>query len=68
MVELHEQYLVDDKGHRKAVVLPIAEWEQLLDLLEEIEDIRAYDNAKKRPSEAIPFEAAVSEIHEGNPD
>ena len=62
MIRLHEQYLVDDEGNRKAAVIPIAEWEQVLELLEELDDIRAYDEAKSKPSESIPFEQAVSEI------
>ncbi len=68
MIELHEQYLVDEEGNRKAVVVPISEWEQLLELLEEVDDIRAFDEAKRRASESTPFEAAVSEIHEEEPD
>lgn len=68
MAKFHEQYLVDEEGNRKAVVVPIAEWEHVLELLEEIEDIWAYDESKREDSEAIPFERAVSEIHEGKPD
>ena len=33
--------------------------------LEELEDIRAYDQAKARPSEPILFEDAVREIQSG---
>gem|GEM_PF-92627 len=62
MIRLHEQYLVDDQGHRTAAVVPIAEWEQILESLEELDDIRAYDEAKSSPSDPIPFEQAVSEI------
>jgi len=64
MIERHEEYGLDDQGNRKAVVVPISEWRQLLELLEELDDIRAYDAAKGQPSEAIPFEEAVSEICE----
>jgi hypothetical protein len=60
--------VVDEKGNRKAVMLPISEWRQILELLEEIKDIRAYDEAKSRPSEPVPFEQAVSEIREGMTD
>ncbi|NLI32948.1 MAG: hypothetical protein GX422_09240 [Deltaproteobacteria bacterium] len=37
-------------------------WEQIVEALEEFEDIRAYDEAKREPSELVPFEQAVSEI------
>lgn len=68
MIQLHEQYLVDGEGHRKAAVVPISEWEQVLEMLEELDDIRAYDEAKTEPSDPIPFEQAVSEIREWMPD
>jgi len=68
MIELHEEYLVDERGNRKAVVVPVAEWEQVIELLEELDDIRAYDEAKSQPSEPVPFEQAVTEIREGTPD
>ena len=59
MIGFHGQYLVDEDGNRKAVVVPISDWERIVDALEELDDIRAYDAAKKEPSEAIPFEQAI---------
>ncbi len=55
MIQLHEEYVVDEAGNRKAVLIPISKWNQLVELLEELEDIRAYDEAKKDPSKPIPF-------------
>lgn len=68
MTGFHAEYLVDSEGNRKAVVVPISEWERILDALEELDDIRAYDDAKRDSSEAIPFEQAVSEIEKGIAD
>ena len=65
MISLHEDYVVDGKGHRKAVVVPVEEWEKVLEALEELDDIRAYDEAKGYPSDAVPFEQALLEIREG---
>ncbi len=65
MVGFHAEYLVDEQGNRKAVVVPISVWEKIVEALEELEDIRAYDEAKGSPSEVIHFEQAVSEIEEG---
>jgi hypothetical protein len=65
MVSVHEEYLVDEHGNRKAVVLPISEWRQVLVALEELDDIQGYDEAKARPSEPVPFEEAVREIRKG---
>lgn len=33
MIELHPQYVVDEKGRRTAVVLEVAEYEQLVEEL-----------------------------------
>jgi hypothetical protein len=68
MIELHEEYLVDEEGNRKAVVIPISEWQRVVEMLEELDDIRAYDEAKGQPSDPVPFEKAVSEIREGMSD
>ena len=65
MIALHEDYVVDEHGNRKAVVVPMGEWQQILDALEELEDVRAYDEAKRCPSDAVPFKQAVLELREG---
>jgi hypothetical protein len=65
MIRLHRKYLTDEKGNKKAVVVPITEWLQLIEELEELDDIRAYDKVKSVPSEIIPFEEAVRQIRKG---
>ncbi len=64
MIQFHQEYLVDEEDNRKAVVPPTAAWEQILEVLEEHEYIRAYDDAKNHPSKIIPFDQAVSELAE----
>lgn len=66
MVTLHPEYVMDEKQHRKAVMLPLPEWNQILEELEELDDIRAYDEAKAEPQESLPFDRAVQEIRKGN--
>lgn len=44
---IHPQYITDNDGNKTAVVLPINEFEQILDELEELDDVRLYDEAKK---------------------
>ncbi len=46
-------------------MLPISEWEQILEELEELDDIRAYDKAKSNNEKSIDFETAISQIKEG---
>jgi PHD/YefM family antitoxin component YafN of YafNO toxin-antitoxin module len=62
MITVHEEYLVDESGNPKAVVLPLATWRQIKAELDELDDIRAYDEAKAQPSDPIPFEQAMREI------
>ena len=63
-VMLNPQYVVDKEKKPKAVLLTISEWEQIVEDLEELDDIRAYDAAKASPQETILFEQAVREIEE----
>ena len=65
MVTVHPEYVVDEKQHRKAILLPVAEWERIVEELEELDDIRAFDQAKSGSQEAVSFEQAVREIQEG---
>lgn len=59
----HEhRFTVDAKSRRTAVLLKIAEYQALLDDLEELEAIRAYDAAVATCDETIPFEQATMEI------
>jgi PHD/YefM family antitoxin component YafN of YafNO toxin-antitoxin module len=57
-----EQYVVDQNGNRTAVLLDVKYYQELLAALEEIESIRAYDEAKASDDEVIPFSQATEEI------
>lgn len=41
------QYITDSIGEKISVILPIKDYEHLLEELEDMEDIRLYDEAKK---------------------
>ncbi len=62
MIKLKEHFVTDEKGDRIGVLLDIEEYLKLLEELEELESIYAYDAAKVSNDEAIPFEQAISEI------
>jgi PHD/YefM family antitoxin component YafN of YafNO toxin-antitoxin module len=64
MVAARERYVVDEKGNRVGVILDIRDFERMLEELEELESIRAYDRAKASGGEAVPFEQAVEEIEQ----
>ncbi len=58
------QYLTDNKGNKLSVVLPMKEYQKII---EELEDIRLYDEAKKRNEKSIPFEQYVNSEQKNKP-
>ncbi len=64
MTTYNECYVIDEKGNRVAVLLNIEEYRKMLEELEELDSIRAYDSAKASGDEIIPFEEAAKEIEQ----
>lgn len=64
MISLKERFVVDESGRRLSVLLDLETYHKLLEELEELETLRAYDEAKASGDEAIPFEQAVAEIEQ----
>lgn len=62
MRNIKEQYLVDDNGKRIGVVLNVKDYHRLLEQLEELESIRAYDAAKASGDEVVPFEETITGV------
>lgn len=58
------QFLTNAKGKNKSVVIPIKTYEKLLDKLDELEDIRLYNEAKKNEEGYIPIDEAFKIIEE----
>lgn len=57
-----ERYVVDQSGNRIEVILAIKDYEKLLEELEELEAIRAYDAAKACGDDTLPIHQAIDEI------
>jgi len=55
-------FLVDEKGKCTAVLLPIQEYETLLEAVEDLEDLRAADEARAEGGEPIPWEQVKAEL------
>lgn len=62
MPTVNEGYVVDQAGARVGVIVPIEDYRKLMEELEELESIRAFDAAKNSGDEVIPLEQAVREI------
>ncbi len=62
MIALHPQYIKVDAGNN-LVVLSQKEFDLILEQLEDLEDVKLYDQAKKNDTgERIPFEEAFRMI------
>jgi hypothetical protein len=59
---LKGQIVTNNKGKAIAVQLPMKKYKKLLELAEEMEEIKAYDKAMKRKHDFIPFDRAVNEL------
>lgn len=68
MGALRQQFIEDKHGNRIAVLMPIDQYNKMLEQLEEIDDIRSYDAAKAEKDEIIPFDQAVNEIEKKRND
>ena len=64
MTEFKERYLVDENGKRLGVLLDVKDYRKLLEELEELESIWAYDAAKASSDKLIPFDEAINEIEQ----
>lgn len=62
MVKVHPQFITDTSGKKISVVLPMKDFKAILDELEELEDIRLYDEAKKSKELSFPIDEAFSMI------
>ncbi len=57
MKKLHEQYVIDEKGRKKAVIIPIEEYEELLEDLHDLAVI-----AERRDEPTIDFEGVKKRL------
>lgn len=56
MIAVHPQYINDSNGEKSMVILTVKEFETIMEELEDLEDVRLYDQAKKEDTgEGILF-------------
>ena len=61
MIAIHPQYINDTAG-KKLVILPAKEFNAIIEELEELEDIKRYDAAKKRKQVFVDADTAFKQI------
>lgn len=64
MVTTQEQYLTGREGKRVGVVLDLEQFQRIIEELEDLEDIRAYDAAMASGEEVVPSDQAIAEIEQ----
>ena len=47
MLTVHPKYITDSAGKKISVILPMKDFKAIMEELEELEDIKLYDEAKK---------------------
>jgi hypothetical protein len=62
MLTVNPQYITNSKGKKISVVIPVKEFTSILEELEELEDIKLYDAAKKRKQVFINADVAFKQI------
>lgn len=62
MLTIHPQYITDNTGKKLSVILPMQEFQTIMEELEELEDVRLYDSAKADNESSIPIDEAFRMI------
>ena len=59
---MKNQYITDTNGKIISIILPVREYEKMMKQLEELEDIKAFDEGMKNEIEEISIHETFREI------
>ena len=62
MITTVPHYITDIRGKKISVILPVKQYERILEELENREDVRLYDEAKSSIQEYLPAEEVFCHI------
>jgi hypothetical protein len=62
MIDIKPQYITDEAGNKLSVVLAINDFKAIMEELEEIEDVKLYDEAKNSNEPSVPIDEAFKMI------
>ncbi|MEE9294124.1 MAG: hypothetical protein V3W34_04045 [Phycisphaerae bacterium] len=63
-MKLHPQYVVNGRGERTAVILPMDEYRLIIEALEDQLDAADLDEAVVGETEFVPYEQARAELRD----
>lgn len=55
------QFITDEKGTKISIVIPMEEYNKILEDLEELNDIRLFDEVKARNEKSMPLEEYINQ-------
>ena len=61
---INPQFIIDNTGKKISVVLPMKDFRTIMEELDELEDVRLYDDAKKSDEPSIPIDMAFKMIED----
>ena len=64
MVAFNEKIVTDKSGKTVGILLDVDDFRRMVEELEELDSLRAYDAAKSSHEQPVPFEQAVAEIEQ----
>jgi hypothetical protein len=62
MLTINPKYITDQDGNKISVVISVEEFESMMEMLDELEDVRIYDKAKLSDDPSIPVDEAFEFI------
>lgn len=62
MLTINPKFITDQKGKKLSVVLSVEEFELMMERIEEMEDVRLYDQAKLSKEPSIQIDEAFEII------
>ena len=62
MLQLNPHFITDENGNKISVVLPIKDFKAIMEELEELEDIKLYDEAKESDEPSVVMDEAFKMI------
>jgi len=64
MVKLNPKFITDQYGKRLSVVLSIKDFNKLIDLLEDLHDVKSYDEVLQFGEKPVAIDEAFRKIEE----
>lgn len=62
MLTINPKYITDQAGNKISVVISVKEFEAMVEKIEELEDIKLYDQVKNSDEPSLPIDEAFELI------